>query len=472
MFIATRLQGLRVLQIAAGTLASFVLFWTWLWIVSMLRGQIPPNLSRYATYSILLSFGFLIDFVRATRWEVKENATEKSRLSAAALATEQTITTFLLLSVFVLLFKDLTISRLFLFTFLPLQALLLYFVYLLLPPWLAVHVFRGGRKQRTLLMGELDSISRILPWLSEKASVGIEVIGALLPPNEKGDRLTHLKYLGTFESLIEVMERERPTVVMSVGPIHNGAGDLDRLKAACESQGVRLVLASDLGRTISSNASFYNSAGIHLISLRPEPLESPANRFLKRMVDVVVSTIVIVLVLPPLALLVWVMHRIQSRGPLIYRQSRTGLHNQEFVLYKFRTMSVDNPDPSRQASRHDARVFSAGRWLRRTGLDELPQFVNVFLGEMSIVGPRPHLADHDVHFSGVDQRYRVRQIVKPGITGLAQIKGHRGEAGLPEKVIERVSADLEYLENWSFGLDVRIMARTAVHLVKAPATAY
>jgi lipopolysaccharide/colanic/teichoic acid biosynthesis glycosyltransferase len=190
------------------------------------------------------------------------------------------------------------------------------------------------------------------------------------------------------------------------------------------------------------------------------------------MVDVVVSAMVILFVLPPLALVIWVMHRLQSRGPLVFRQQRTGLHNQEFVLYKFRTMHVDNPDPARQACRDDARVFAAGRWLRRSGLDELPQFINVFLGEMSIVGPRPHLPDHDVHFSGVDLRYRVRQIVKPGITGLAQIKGHRGEAGLPEKVVDRISADLEYLENWSFGLDMRIMAQTAVHLVKAPATAY
>ena len=171
-------------------------------------------------------------------------------------------------------------------------------------------------------------------------------------------------------------------------------------------------------------------------------------------------------------LLVWLLHRFQAPGPLVFRQTRSGLHNEEFIIYKYRTMYVDNSEPHVQATEGDPRVFPAGRWLRRLSIDELPQFINVLRGEMSIVGPRPHMLEHDRKFGESDPRYRVRHLIKPGITGLAQVRGLRGQTLEDSDVTARTSADLQYLENWSLGLDITIIARTAFHVLRAPRSAF
>jgi len=180
---------------------------------------------------------------------------------------------------------------------------------------------------------------------------------------------------------------------------------------------------------------------------------------------------VIAFILPIATALVWLLQKKQAPGPLFFRQTRSGLHNEEFIIYKFRTMYVDNPEPALQATSGDPRVFPAGRWLRRLSIDEFPQFINVLLGEMSIVGPRPHMVTHDELFSRSDQRYRVRHFVKPGITGLAQVRGLRGETRQEADVVDRTSADLHYLENWSLKLDLSIIIRTAAHVFRAPRSA-
>jgi lipopolysaccharide/colanic/teichoic acid biosynthesis glycosyltransferase len=165
--------------------------------------------------------------------------------------------------------------------------------------------------------------------------------------------------------------------------------------------------------------------------------------------------------------IVKIIQLIESPGPLFYVQRRGGIHNKEFKMFKFRTMHL-NDSRAQQAYEGDPRIFPAGRWLRRFSLDELPQVLNVIAGKMSIVGPRPHLAEHNLKFAEPDAEYHIRAFVKPGITGLAQVRGLRGRTFLETEIAARLESDLLYLETWSVKLDLSIIVRTVGQVVFPP----
>jgi lipopolysaccharide/colanic/teichoic acid biosynthesis glycosyltransferase len=177
-------------------------------------------------------------------------------------------------------------------------------------------------------------------------------------------------------------------------------------------------------------------------------------------------------IFPILALIVFLAQRFQCPGPLFHVQQRAGMQNRQFKIYKFRTMRPDHDDLSRQARHEDERVYPLGKWFRRLSFDEVPQFWNVLRGDMSIVGPRPHLIEHNNQFSRFMENYNVRTFVKPGITGLAQVRGFRGEARNNSDIENRVACDIEYLENWNLSLECGIILRTFAQLINPPGTAY
>jgi exopolysaccharide biosynthesis polyprenyl glycosylphosphotransferase len=196
---------------------------------------------------------------------------------------------------------------------------------------------------------------------------------------------------------------------------------------------------------------------------------SPLNSFelaIKRASDIVFTATALIVMLPLLAL-VAIAIKLDSPGRVIFRQTRSGLNGKPFYILKFRTMTVEeNGDSVKQASRFDTRVTRVGSWLRRTSIDELPQLINVLKGEMSIVGPRPHAVAHDNCFTQVVANYALRQRVKPGITGLAQVNGCRGATSTIDSIERRVDLDLWYIENWSLCLDLVIMIRTVIEIVR------
>jgi putative colanic acid biosynthesis UDP-glucose lipid carrier transferase len=199
--------------------------------------------------------------------------------------------------------------------------------------------------------------------------------------------------------------------------------------------------------------------GVPVVGLCETPFTG-TNRLIKRLSDIVLAAVVLVLVAPVL-LAITVGVKLSSPGPAIFRQRRNGLDGEEIVVYKFRSMrSQDDGAVVHQATKDDPRITPFGAFLRRTSLDELPQFVNVLQGHMSIVGPRPHAVAHNEMYRQLIKAYMVRHKVKPGITGWAQIHGLRGETETIEKMQARVEYDLEYLRNWSLGLDLQIIART------------
>lgn len=223
-------------------------------------------------------------------------------------------------------------------------------------------------------------------------------------------------------------------------------------------------IASDLiDEGAASSVSRLGPLG--LLDVKKKPL-SDWGPLVKKLEDIVLGSFLFVLALPLMALIALAI-RLESAGPVFFRQRRRGLNQRVIEMLKFRTMNVlEDGEDVRQATANDPRVTRVGRFLRRTSLDELPQLINVLKGEMSLVGPRPHALVHDEQFGEQLERYANRHQVKPGMTGLAQVRGFRGETGTPDKVRQRVEYDLEYIKMWSLGLDLKILAKTILSVIK------
>ena len=202
------------------------------------------------------------------------------------------------------------------------------------------------------------------------------------------------------------------------------------------------------------------------------PQEERYNRYIKRTFDLIFSCFVLFFILSWLYPLLAILIKLDSRGPVIFKQHRSGRDNKSFWCYKFRSMRVNSDCHHRQASRNDDRITALGRFLRRTSLDEFPQFINVLIGNMSVVGPRPHMLKHTEQYRHVIKNYMVRHYSKPGITGWAQINGYRGETLQTEAMEKRVEHDIWYLENWSVYLDIKIILRTTSQVLRGHINAY
>jgi putative colanic acid biosynthesis UDP-glucose lipid carrier transferase len=209
-----------------------------------------------------------------------------------------------------------------------------------------------------------------------------------------------------------------------------------------------------------------------ILSLRQIPIEEPFNKFIKRTFDFIFSFLVIIFVLSWLTPLLALLIRIESKGPIFFKQHRNGLNFKEFVCFKFRSMRPDTEVKNSWVKPNDDRVTKIGKFIRKTSIDELPQFYNVLLGNMSVVGPRPHPVSHTEMFVGKIDKFMVRHFVKPGITGLAQVSGYRGEIETEKDIINRVKYDIFYLENWSVFLDIKIVIMTLANAFKGDKKAY
>ena len=209
-----------------------------------------------------------------------------------------------------------------------------------------------------------------------------------------------------------------------------------------------------------------------ILSLRQIPIEEPFNKFVKRCFDLIFSLIVVVFILSWLTPLIALLIKLESKGPVFFKQKRNGLNYKEFVCFKFRSMRPNSEIETQWVKPGDNRVTKIGKFIRKTSIDELPQFYNVLLGDMSVVGPRPHPVSHTEMFVGKIDKFMVRHFVKPGITGLAQVSGYRGEIETKTDIINRVKYDIFYLENWSIFLDLKIVFTTIFNAFKGDKKAY
>ncbi|MTI30286.1 exopolysaccharide biosynthesis polyprenyl glycosylphosphotransferase, partial [Xanthovirga aplysinae] len=234
---------------------------------------------------------------------------------------------------------------------------------------------------------------------------------------------------------------------------------------------ISLRIVPDLKGVINNDVNLYFYDKVPVLAVKGEPLQLLFNRVAKRVFDIVFSLFVILFLFPLIFPIISFFIKLESKGPVLFKQERPGYKNQLFVCYKFRTMTV-NGATEKQASRHDPRITRVGSFLRKTSLDELPQFFNVLKGEMSVVGPRPNLVSQLEIYSKLIDRYSLRHFVKPGITGYAQVNGYRGETQQIEKMAKRVEHDVQYMENWSFLLDCAIICKTVWNIFKGEENAY
>jgi len=211
---------------------------------------------------------------------------------------------------------------------------------------------------------------------------------------------------------------------------------------------------------------------IPVLSLRDIPLKEPINKFVKRVFDILFSLFIIVFILSWLTLLLAILIKLESRGPVFFKQSRNGFNYKEFDCYKFRSMMPNKNAHLHQATKGDSRVTKVGAFIRKTSIDELPQFFNVLFGDMSVVGPRPHMVSHTNMYARKIDKFMVRHFVKPGITGLAQVSGFRGEIETDKDIINRVKYDIFYIENWSLLLDIKIIVQTFLNALRGEKKAY
>ncbi|MCB4809199.1 undecaprenyl-phosphate glucose phosphotransferase [Tamlana sp. 62-3] len=248
--------------------------------------------------------------------------------------------------------------------------------------------------------------------------------------------------------------------------------DLQNLINFADNNLIKLKIIPDNKDIFTPAMTVQKYDQIPVLDLRTVPLDADFGRVAKRVFDIVFSSIVILFLLSWLVPLLYVLIKLESPGPLFFTQNRHGLKRKTFKCIKFRSMATNSDANSKMATKNDKRVTKIGRILRKTSIDELPQFFNVFMGDMSVVGPRPHMEQHTSDYEISVDKYLVRHFVKPGITGLAQIKGYRGEIINPSDILNRIRLDILYVEKWSFLLDFKIILLTVFNAISGEEKAY
>ncbi len=357
----------------------------------------------------------------------------------------------------------------FVFLFFALSYLIFLVTHWRLPAIITKYAFSGSRVERTLIVGTPEKVSEMGLYLAHKEDIGIKTIGIVCDGIPRG---TYGKYraLGELADLKPLLKMHNITQVI-VSEIPAFKNQLQFVTDVCQNAGVRLLVVNTLPSMFVHKVSMFADDGINFIGLREEPMENPYHRLLKRTLDLVVAVPVVLFILPITSLIVAIIQAIQAPGPLFFIQTRAGLQNRTFRCFKYRTMYAVNHDQTVQARQGDARIYPAARWLRKLSIDELPQFLNVLFNDMSVVGPRPHLVEHNDKFANITQNYHIRAFIKPGITGMAQIRGYRGEISCESDLENRIKSDLYYIEKWSFNLDLLIILRTALTVVMPPQSA-
>ena len=345
--------------------------------------------------------------------------------------------------------------------------------------FLKYHRTKGRNSRTVIFVGNDPAVREMYITMTEDPSAGYIVKGYYADDDIAGAP-QELKKLGTMEDLNRILESKLNDTIngssydldeIFCSLSHKESDQIVKIMRFCDKNVVhfyylpcvfgeyKLHLDSDIlmGKTVYTN---------HL-----EPLSSISNRILKRAFDISVSGVVCLCFLPFIPIIALII-KIQSPGPIFFRQARTGLNGDTFLCLKFRSMHVNKDSDKAQATKNDPRKFAFGNFMRKTNIDEFPQFINVLKGDMSIVGPRPHMLYHTEVYGSLIDKYMVRHFSKPGITGWAQVTGFRGETKELWQMEERIKRDIWYIENWSFWLDIRIILLTAKSIICPDKNAY
>jgi len=474
--INARARGLANLHTAAMTIFVAAVFWIWAYVnlnvhVPFVHMNPYENLRPY----FLCVIGGMLLSARGVARHLAARFHLPDLGASARLAFRQVALMAVLIFAIMFATQDHSVSRLFLGTFLVWSWIGLALLNAWVPRRIARLIFQKGHRLPTVFIGTPGSFAKVLEWIANTEPLGIDPVGLLSPgPPASGADALPVPWLGALADLPRVLE-ERPVgqVVMLELPADDG--EAGRIIEACRDRGCRLLIHSNIEERYTQPLVPITEEGRHFYTLQDEPLEDPMNRLLKRCFDVGISLPVVVFALPFLCGGVALMQAVQAPGPLFHARERRGKQGRVFRMLKFRSMFMapDNPAAeSVQVLSEDQRIFPFGRFLRRRSLDEFPQFWNVLVGEMSVVGPRPYMPLLDEEFRQQTQGYRTRALVKPGITGLSQSLGFRGAVLEEEMVKRRVYWDLYYISHWSLWMDLQITARTLWQVIAPPESAF
>ena len=328
----------------------------------------------------------------------------------------------------------------------------------------------GGNVRYITFVGSDKELQNIFYKLNDDVSMGYRILGyyaddEMIVEREDGknSKTVELKRLGTLQELMNHLNEPETLEIgeeLYVCMSRREQDVIRRLSRFCDQNMVRFYYVPVSLETLGINLKRELLDDVEIFTTYENPLENPMNKLFKRIFDIVLSLVFLLLTLP-LWPIIWLVIKTQSPGPLFFKQVRTGLDGKDFNMLKFRSMHVNADADKVQATKDDPRKYPFGNFMRMTNIDEFPQFWNVLKGDMSIVGPRPHMLLHTEQYSQLIEKYMVRHFVKPGVTGWAQVTGFRGETKELWQMEERVKRDIWYMENWSIWLDIRIMWMTA-----------
>ncbi len=327
----------------------------------------------------------------------------------------------------------------------------------------------GYNYVRAVIVGSGSTARRLLEEMQSDAGFGIRVLGFFSDNPDPSMTCPHLGSIADIGTYVKRMRIDHLYYTMQGDGEY--ADTLSSVVKTADDNVISFYYVPRISRRIARSFELHNIGAMPVVSIRHNPLTSTVNRAIKRAFDIAFSATVLIfspLVFIPVAIAI----KLSSPGPIFFSQERTGYRGNTFRCYKFRTMRVNAAADSHQATRHDPRTTAVGQLLRRTSIDELPQFFNVLRGDMSIVGPRPHMLSHTDQYAKLIDFYMVRHLVKPGITGWAQVNGYRGITDELWKMERRVEFDCWYIENWSFLLDMKIIVRTVINAIAGEKNAF
>ncbi|QVY64756.1 exopolysaccharide biosynthesis polyprenyl glycosylphosphotransferase [Polaribacter sp. Q13] len=327
--------------------------------------------------------------------------------------------------------------------------------------------YLGNNLRTTIVIGIDDSSKNIIKLFKSKSNLGYKYLGFFSKKVYKNK-----EYLGSIESVFEYVNQNMVDQIYCSLTILSQE-EIKKINKFAIDKNIELKLIPNATELYSKNQSVeYYDDTLMVLNVNKLPFEFAENFYTKRVFDILFSFFVFLFVLSWLMPILWLLVKLESKGPLIFKQKREGINGKEFMCYKFRSMKINKFADKIHATKNDTRVTKMGAFLRKTSMDELPQFFNVFMGDMSVVGPRPHLEILSLEYQKDVDDYLKRHIVKPGITGLAQVSGYRGEIRKASDIKNRVRLDIFYIENWSFFLDIKIIIKTILNVFNGEENAY
>ncbi len=335
--------------------------------------------------------------------------------------------------------------------------------------FLKLYRSHGYNLRYFIVFGFNPEIKQFKKLLDQRTDYGYKFIGYFSDQKKESNK----EILGDFQQGIQFIKTNNgdvDVIFASLKELDNK--QIDALIKVSEENFKHLKFIPDNKDIFKKKLSVEYFEYYPILSIEKSPLDDPFNSFVKRTFDVLFSLMVILFLLSWLTPILAIIIKLESKGPVFFKQLRNGKNYQPFYCYKFRSMRPNKYADLKQVSENDKRVTKVGKWLRKTSIDELPQFFNVLLGDMSVVGPRPHMIAENERFRNKVEKFLGRHYIRPGITGLAQVKGFRGEVKNDEDILNRVKYDLYYIENWSIFLDIKIILQTVINIFKGDKKAY